>query len=91
MNCLYCNKPIKNTKSLEWDADLRTYQDSLGTDTAFIIGNGYYSSNDSAYQYSNAFRINYQGQCFGGTYSSNGADYAESFGGAGRKAAACCA
>ena len=71
------NKPIKNTKSLEWDANLKTYQDSLGTDTAFIIGNGYYSSNDAAYQYSNAFRINYNGQCFGGTYSSNGADYAE--------------
>lgn len=40
---------------------------------AFVIGNGTGSGSNS----SNAFRVEYNGEVFGGVYSTSGADYAE--------------
>ncbi|MDE7425106.1 MAG: hypothetical protein K2N51_15705 [Lachnospiraceae bacterium] len=58
------------------DETIATANSSLGTGegTAFVIGNGNYSSR------SNAFRIDYNGKVFAKSeYASTGADYAEYF------------
>lgn len=67
------NAPISSGNTYTVLTSLTT----LGDATAFVIGNGYYSTIDGAIK-RNAFRINYNGSTYGKEFLSSGADYAES-------------
>lgn len=67
------NEPISSGDTSTEITDLT----SLEKATAFVIGNGYYSTTYNTVNQSNAFRIDYSGNVYGKEFLSGGADYAE--------------